>query len=163
MDKMKAINDKYGHPKGDEVIKMLAEVLQKYFKRETDIIALNHPKEGEKPQGGLARRGGDEFLLAIALTDIERVKMFLQDAKEEFEKEAQKITPEIVPSFSFGLASMREKLEEIYDRDKIQEGNLAVSQIEAVDAEPSYLMVSALQVAEMRMYKDKSERGQART
>ncbi len=52
IDHFKAINDKHGHPGGDEVIKRIAECLVRTFRRRDDIVA---------------RYGGEEF--AIILPD----------------------------------------------------------------------------------------------
>jgi diguanylate cyclase (GGDEF)-like protein len=55
IDFFKKINDTYGHNKGDEVLKELAEILQKNL-RETDIIG---------------RWGGEEFLLILDDASLE--------------------------------------------------------------------------------------------
>lgn len=49
LDNLKDINDKFGHGKGDEVIKTVAEVVQKNIKKEHLFI----------------RYGGDEFLIVL--------------------------------------------------------------------------------------------------
>lgn len=52
IDKFKPYNDTYGHDEGDELLLLLEELLQKYFRREDDNCVL-------------ARIGGDEFLLIM--------------------------------------------------------------------------------------------------
>lgn len=53
LDGMKAINDTFGHPTGDQAITDTAEIMRRAF-RETDV---------------LARLGGDEFAALVALGD----------------------------------------------------------------------------------------------
>lgn len=53
IDKLKYVNDKYGHEEGDKLIKSFAEILKQSF-RENDIVA---------------RIGGDEFVAIIYDTD----------------------------------------------------------------------------------------------
>jgi diguanylate cyclase (GGDEF)-like protein len=53
IDHFKAVNDQHGHPAGDRVLKLLAELLTK-SSRETDYVA---------------RYGGEEFVLALTDTD----------------------------------------------------------------------------------------------
>lgn len=165
MDRMKAVNDEHGHDKGDEVIGLLGKILDKYFKRESDIIALDHDSVEvvvEEKAGGLARRGGDEFLIATPATEIGDLSVLLEKAREEFERESKELTPGIEPSFSFGISILGEELAGGYNRDKIVEGNLPTSRISEQKPDPKKSMLSGLQVAEMRMYNDKTQRKQGR-
>lgn len=59
IDKMKAINDSYGHPAGDLALRLTAELLRCCF-RETDIIA---------------RVGGDEFAVLVNGCDAKTARM----------------------------------------------------------------------------------------
>lgn len=54
MDRLKVINDSYGHSEGDEALRALAEIMQK---------SINHEIA--------ARTGGDEFLIAFVGKNIE--------------------------------------------------------------------------------------------
>jgi diguanylate cyclase (GGDEF)-like protein len=70
IDRFKSVNDTYGHDAGDEVIKAVAEVLQKH-KRSSDIVG---------------RLGGEEFVLMLpeatldkALAAAERLKQLAAD------------------------------------------------------------------------------------
>ena len=58
IDNFKAINDKYGHEVGDKVLELIAYELQSSV-READIVG---------------RWGGDEFIIILRNTDIEKAK-----------------------------------------------------------------------------------------
>ena len=61
MDHFKAINDTYGHPAGDTVLKQLANCLSRSFPRKGDT---------------LARYGGEEFAVVLrnaGMTDARRL------------------------------------------------------------------------------------------
>ena len=58
IDHFKRVNDQYGHPAGDEVIKQLSRLMSETFQRETDVIA---------------RIGGEEFAVVIPNVDHEQV------------------------------------------------------------------------------------------
>jgi diguanylate cyclase (GGDEF)-like protein len=60
VDFFKKINDTYGHMKGDEFLKRLAEVIQKQV-RGCDIVA---------------RFGGEEFIILLPETNLEKAKKF---------------------------------------------------------------------------------------
>lgn len=55
IDEFKAYNDNYGHLKGDEALKAVAEILQEALHRPTDL---------------LARYGGEEFVAVLPETDF---------------------------------------------------------------------------------------------
>lgn len=57
IDDFKKINDTYGHPKGDEVLKGLAQIAKDIFQREIDVVA---------------RYGGEEFVVILPQTTKER-------------------------------------------------------------------------------------------
>lgn len=55
IDFFKKYNDKYGHPEGDRVLKIIGKLLKKVFKRKGDIIG---------------RYGGEEFLVVLYQTNL---------------------------------------------------------------------------------------------
>jgi len=91
MDNFKEVNDRYGHDFGDEVLKIIGEILRRSF-RAQDIIA---------------RYGGDEF--CVILTDVDKEMAFtLANRFLKNLKSAKIIAPdgkEITLSASFGIAT----------------------------------------------------------
>lgn len=70
IDNFKSINDKYGHPKGDEVINKVAKVINKSL-REGDIVG---------------RYGGEEFLVIMPDINIEQAKMISERIRKNIEE-----------------------------------------------------------------------------
>lgn len=68
IDRFKSINDNYGHPVGDQVIRSLAWLLRGRL-RGTDLIG---------------RYGGEEFLVALPGAGIERAARILERIREDF-------------------------------------------------------------------------------
>lgn len=68
IDRFKSINDHYGHPVGDQVIRSLAWLLRGRL-RGTDLIG---------------RYGGEEFLVALPGAGIERAARILDRIREDF-------------------------------------------------------------------------------
>ena len=107
VDYFKQVNDTYGHPVGDEVLKILVARAQHILKRETLI----------------ARYGGDEFV--IMLTDVSRENVIktVQRIKSSIEVSAFQIGYlEISVTISLGVASKTMQSTTlskiIYDADK---------------------------------------------
>lgn len=61
IDRFKQYNDHYGHLKGDECLKLIANIFQSSIKRETDF---------------LARFGGEEFSVILPNTDLKGAEAF---------------------------------------------------------------------------------------
>lgn len=70
IDNFKLYNDNYGHLKGDEVIRLVANVLKHIFNRQTDIVV---------------RYGGEEFVFILTATPKENLLKLVQKAKQEIE------------------------------------------------------------------------------
>ncbi|MEH6823601.1 MAG: ABC transporter substrate-binding protein [Motiliproteus sp.] len=90
LDLFKPVNDQFGHPTGDELLKKVAQILTASF-RETDIIA---------------RIGGDEF--AIIMIDPENPRAICQPAERVIEALSQPLNiagSAIQIGSSFGIAT----------------------------------------------------------
>ncbi|KAB2927889.1 MAG: diguanylate cyclase [Dechloromonas sp.] len=91
IDRFKSINDNYGHPLGDKVIRSLAWLLRGRL-RSTDLIG---------------RYGGEEFIVALPDTDINGALEQLDRIREDFA-----VLPHAHPdgplyaTFSCGIASL---------------------------------------------------------
>lgn len=105
IDDFKGINDTYGHPFGDEVLKHLANFLDSML-REHDIVA---------------RLGGDEFAaFIIGLGESERLRYIVQKISEtafdDFDS-TKFIEEEVKPTVSIGISYTDDpeiELEELY-------------------------------------------------
>jgi len=72
IDHFKNINDTYGHPVGDKVIKKIANIMKRYCKRKGDIAA---------------RFGGEEFTALLPDTNHEGALMVAEEIRKAVEKE----------------------------------------------------------------------------
>jgi len=93
IDYFKKVNDTYGHNKGDEVLKQIADISLECV-REIDMVA---------------RYGGEEFLIVLPKANVkvsarvaERIRMLIQ---EHIKIEGKSITA------SFGVVQVREKID----------------------------------------------------
>jgi len=91
IDHFKKVNDTYGHPQGDRVIKSLAQLLRKRL-RKSDIIG---------------RYGGEEFVIAMPNTQPSLAIMILNELRESFGKLSFETTQgEFACTFSSGVAAI---------------------------------------------------------
>ena len=96
IDFFKKVNDNYGHAAGDQVLKLVASILNKNM-RETDFIA---------------RYGGEEFVSILPATDLKAAELVTDKLREiiaasnfHFREEAVKVT------VSAGFAEIKENEE----------------------------------------------------
>ncbi|WP_430765420.1 GGDEF domain-containing protein [Pseudomonas citronellolis] len=101
LDHFKFINDRYGHPLGDEVIRHTANLLRKHT-RSSDSVA---------------RLGGEEFLLLLPDSDAcqaeiiaEKLRKLLEDTPLPMKDGLLYLTA------SFGVASLAEGVSSTYER-----------------------------------------------
>lgn len=111
IDKFKLVNDTYGHGKGDEVLKLVAEVLKNAL-RDKDV---------------LARYGGEEFILLVpfgkmnqseALVIMERLRSSVAEIVIETD------TTPITPKVSIGVNLNTKESENVHDAIKTADKKL---------------------------------------
>lgn len=101
IDKFKMINDNYGHPTGDEVIRNLALYLTQRF-RKTD---------------GIGRYGGEEFAIILPNTNIDDALHVLDDVREKYSHLIHGGKHSIKSTFSCGVAEYHQQsLSELLDQ-----------------------------------------------
>jgi diguanylate cyclase (GGDEF)-like protein len=98
IDRFKSVNDTYGHPMGDEVIKRLATVLKECAREGTDLAA---------------RYGGEEFVLLLDGTDGAGAEALANRIRQAFAKERYVFTDDGRPrsfacTVSIGVATWPE-------------------------------------------------------
>ena len=101
VDNFKAINDKHGHIKGDEVLKSIGLILLKNT-RDTDIPC---------------RHGGDEFCLILPDCDIDSAKLVCEKIIKDFKSRYKSF------SLSFGVAQAGPDNYDIEGQDLIREAD----------------------------------------
>ncbi len=90
IDKFKQINDTYGHPTGDEVLRTIAAAL-KSSSRGSDIVA---------------RSGGDEFVIVLPGTGVSGGVIFVERVQHFLRKEKNRNSVPTPVTMSFGIAEM---------------------------------------------------------
>jgi len=93
IDYFKYYNDTYGHLKGDECLRRVAEALQKAVNRAGDLVA---------------RFGGEEFIVVLPETDLEgavKVAELLRDKVESLKIEHEKSLVSNYLTISLGVAT----------------------------------------------------------
>ena len=92
IDNFKKVNDTYGHPIGNEVLRELAKIMKNSF-REVDIVG---------------RYGGEEFIIGMVNTDIEKARQAAERFRENVEKnDWTKIHEDLSITVSVGVSSSK--------------------------------------------------------
>lgn len=103
VDNFKKYNDTYGHPAGDEVLKIISETLQEVFQRTNDFVF---------------RLGGEEFAVLFNSNTAEKALEYAEKARLEQLNKAIEHTgnePYHYVTFSAGLILLDPNLEYITD------------------------------------------------
>ncbi|MBC7933705.1 MAG: GGDEF domain-containing protein, partial [Rubrivivax sp.] len=89
IDNFKAVNDRFSHHTGDEVIRGVAQILRETC-REIDLVA---------------RYGGEEFVLGLIETPASKAAVLCEKLREKIEThDWQQLAPGLRVTASFGLA-----------------------------------------------------------
>jgi diguanylate cyclase (GGDEF)-like protein len=92
VDHFKQINDKYGHPNGDVVLRAVADNLVRHFLRKEDFVT---------------RYGGEEFAVVIRDSTLEKVAARVERAREVLAQSPVKTLAGAVPvTQSAGVAAL---------------------------------------------------------
>lgn len=95
IDHFKSVNDRFGHPIGDEVLKWVSQSIDKRL-RTTDI---------------LGRYGGEEFLILLPETDLEGAAKLAQNLVERIAGlPAEELAPGLKITVSIGVSSYPEQV-----------------------------------------------------
>lgn len=93
IDKFKGVNDTYGHPTGDRVLKNLARLIQQRL-RQTDIVG---------------RYGGEEFAVVLVGADAENALRLMNEIRERFgQLRQQSDEAEFYVTLSCGVADIKD-------------------------------------------------------
>lgn len=91
LDDFKVVNDEYGHDRGDELLRHLADVLEE-LTRDSDVVS---------------RYAGDEFVIILPGTSTNDSLLLIQRLQDYFRKNPMDVDGAQIPiSISFGLSSM---------------------------------------------------------
>lgn len=91
IDHFKQVNDNYGHPMGDEVIKNLALFLSQRLRKTDDI----------------GRYGGEEFAIVMPNTSLENAMLVMDEIRANFSRLIHGADSDLQVSFSCGVAAYK--------------------------------------------------------
>src|SRR6056297_2024161 len=99
LDNLKAVNDNYGHKKGDKYIKKAADILNEATRHE-DIVA---------------RFGGDEFAILLPNTNQKQVENICNRIREKIKKINKTFKFDIPLNISLGYKTINDQNTNIFD------------------------------------------------
>jgi diguanylate cyclase len=113
IDRFKQINDRYGHPAGDEILRGLAGLLRRNS-RTTDTPA---------------RYAGDEFLLVLPETDLEGAQEMAHRLREQLAEASFERAPGLHFTVSLGAAEIHHEMADV--EDWVQQADAALYRAKA--------------------------------
>ena len=90
LDNFKQVNDRFGHQRGDEVLRHVARAIRRRV-RDTDLVA---------------RLGGDEFAVVLQGVDAERAQAVADDLRAGIREACTDLPPRAALDASVGVASL---------------------------------------------------------
>lgn len=118
IDYFKFYNDTYGHGKGDECLKIVAQTIKDTLKRPGDFCA---------------RYGGEEFIIILPETSTKGAMFIIEEVRQAIEKEKiphEKSLPWGIVTLSLGVAAM-EGEQTITPEELIKQADMALYQAKA--------------------------------
>ena len=100
LDRFKKVNDTWGHPIGDEVLKLTANVVKNSI-RESDV---------------LVRLGGEEFAILLPHTNIDAANMIAERTRRAIEEASHPIAGKVTASFGVAERQSGESYNSLYRR-----------------------------------------------
>lgn len=100
LDHFKIVNDTWGHPIGDEVLKQTADITKSLI-RSSDI---------------LTRIGGEEFLIVLPQTDIHGASIFAEKVRDALEQRNHPVAGKVTASFGIAERTKDEPFISLYKR-----------------------------------------------
>ena len=97
IDKMKLINDKYGHLAGDAILYEVAQIMKTQLRR-SDVCT---------------RWGGDEFILLLPYTDTTGAMHLVERMKQTIKRHEFNVDVEITCSYGIAIMKQKQSLEEM--------------------------------------------------
>ncbi|MET0339364.1 MAG: GGDEF domain-containing protein [Polyangiales bacterium] len=91
-DNFKKINDTYGHPVGDDALRLLAKELVRLFLRKSDFVA---------------RYGGEEFVVVVRDMEAKHASGLAERARERVANAVVPAQPQLKLSVSIGVSDLR--------------------------------------------------------
>jgi diguanylate cyclase (GGDEF)-like protein len=100
IDFFKKVNDTFGHLVGDTVLKELADILRKSL-RDSDIVA---------------RWGGEEFVLALCVKEVDEAKYILEKLRKNIENYHFSTVEKLTCSCGYTLYKGSEENDTVFQR-----------------------------------------------